>query len=437
MPPSALSLFQLARVDSLASPLVSLAGLNAAISAFVSVLLEREIAATLWWKPTAKGIGLQQLERYRVQTGPARSLYVLMDSAAIALPKTNLTPLPLQAGMLAKDEILFLAIAPQFCGAIVAQPVVNSRQYLLYYCFEPAAIATLRAAIAEALSVEDSLPSQLLDCINAPLPPSSPATPFFTHFLLQQIQATEATRNQTTALESGTDSAKAFFNQGLQELGTTLTRMKTALSLLGAAQLKASQRQRYLELLQQECDRQNSLLSGMRLLVELDETPGEQAKTSVQLAEIIPGIVSTYQPLAMEKGIQLGYTLPSGLPPVGCPASWLQQITINLLNNSLQWTLAGGKVSVLASRQGEYIQLIFKDTGTGIARSNLTKIFDSFYREGTPIDENYSGAGLGLTIVQKLIGRCGGKISASSQVKKGSTFKVLLPITSNANNLEP
>jgi hypothetical protein len=205
--------------------------------------------------------------------------------------------------------------------------------------------------------------------------------------------------------------------------------MKTALKLLDSAQLKPIQRQRYMQLLNTECDRQNSLITGLLELVQLESDPQPTVMRSVQLVDIVPGVVSTYQPLAQEKGIQLGYTVPVGLPAVSCLESWLRQIVINLLHNSLKFTPTGGQVRVKVTLQGEYVQLAVSDTGIGIATSELSKIFDSFYR-GRPTTAENTGAGLGLTIVQKLLIRCGGSIAVTSSLGEGANFKVLLPVAS-------
>ncbi len=205
--------------------------------------------------------------------------------------------------------------------------------------------------------------------------------------------------------------------------------MKTALRLLDSPQLKPPQRQRYMQLLYTECDRQNSLIIGLLELVQLEDESQPSVMPSVQLADIVPGVVSTYQPLAQEKGIQLGYTVPTGLPAVSCLETWLRQIVINLLNNGLKFTPTGGQVRVRATLQGEYVQLAFSDTGIGIAASEIPKIFDSFYRGRSTTSED-TGAGLGLTIVQRLLLRCGGSISVTSQLGEGSNFKVLLPVAS-------
>ena len=206
-----------------------------------------------------------------------------------------------------------------------------------------------------------------------------------------------------------------------------LTNMKTALTLLDSSQIKGVQRQRYLHLLHVECDRQTSLITSLLELLQLDREPSS-ALHPLHLIDIVPGVVSTYQPLAQEKGIQLGYTVPDTLPPVSCLETWLRQIVINLLHNSIKYTPSGGQVSVQAKLQDDYVQLEVRDTGIGIAPGEIPKIFVRFYR-GRPAPGNmFSGAGLGLTIVDQLTRRCGGSISVTSRVGAGSTFKVLLPV---------
>jgi len=112
----------------------------------------------------------------------------------------------------------------------------------------------------------------------------------------------------------------------------------------------------------------------------------------------------------------LAYTVPVELPAVFCLSTWLKQIVINLLHNSIKFTPTGGQVWVRSRLQGDYVQLEFRDTGIGIATSEIPKIFDRFYRVRTVASEEVSGAGLGLTIVQQLLLRCGGSISVKSRL---------------------
>jgi two-component system, OmpR family, phosphate regulon sensor histidine kinase PhoR len=217
----------------------------------------------------------------------------------------------------------------------------------------------------------------------------------------------------------------------IQELRTPLSNIKTALKLLESPLLKQVQRQRYLDMIGGECERQNSLINGAIELLALENNQQNTALTAIKLAEILPGVVSTYQPLAEEKGVNLGYTIPEDLPMVIFVEGWLRQIAINLLHNGIKYTSSGGSVFLQASLQGDYIQLEFRDTGIGIASSDIPKIFERFYRgRNLLLDESNNGAGLGLTIVQNILLRCGGSISVTSQLGEGSQFRVLLPLYS-------
>ncbi|MCY7366852.1 MAG: HAMP domain-containing histidine kinase [Chamaesiphon sp.] len=212
----------------------------------------------------------------------------------------------------------------------------------------------------------------------------------------------------------------------MQELCTPLTNIQTALKLLESPGIKQVQRQRYLGLIRGECDRQNLLIAGVTRLLAINQLPGPGEIVPINLSQIIPGIVSIYQPLAAEKGIRLGYTVPADLPEIICVEAWLRQIAIDLLHNGIKYTPDGGHVFVQASVRDNYVQLEFRDTGIGIPPSELPKIFNRFYRvRSLPNDR---GAGLGLTIVQNILTHCGGSISVVSQVGAGSKFRVLLPI---------
>jgi two-component system, OmpR family, phosphate regulon sensor histidine kinase PhoR len=214
----------------------------------------------------------------------------------------------------------------------------------------------------------------------------------------------------------------------MQELRTPITNIKTALKLLESSALKPAQRDKYLELIRDECDRQNSLIVGAVRLLTLERMSGKIGIEAIYLSEVVPGVVSIYQPLAQEKGINLGYTIPDNLPAIFCTEIWLREIAFDLLHNGIKYTPEGGQVFVRASLAGEYVQLEFKDTGIGIPNSEIPKIFDRFYRiRNLADDSNNNSAGLGLTIVRDMLTRCGGSISVTSELGVGSRFRILLP----------
>jgi len=233
---------------------------------------------------------------------------------------------------------------------------------------------------------------------------------------------------QNARLCSALQSKEEILTELEQELRTPLTMIKTALELLNSPNLKAPQRQRYMDLITQQCDRQTSLINSLLELIQVEQPPTvpEEMKP-LRLCDVVPAVVSTYQPVTEEKGVRLAYTIPEELPQITCQSHWLRQIVLHLLNNAIKFTPQGGQVWVRAKQEGNFVQLEFRDTGVGIASSEIPKIFDRFYRVRQS-GEDSAGSGLGLSIVQQLLIHCGGSISVKSKVGEGSTFLVLLPI---------
>jgi signal transduction histidine kinase len=453
------SLYQIVQriQPSLQPIIVSTPILKFLAGSLLDILTQQQIKADIWVKLPQTKSWLNQLERY-IDEGNAEKIYwcdfkkerqtlSLQERTPLAKKKfqTKIIPVELKTSSILKKESFLLVVAADFCFLLVAQWQTGKVQieasskrlqqpYLkTLFTFDSETILNTLTAI------QDSIESKSI-CSEAKLP-SPVNTPTETQFLvslaiaqiqqIEKIQAADRLENLETKIVHFRENktfGNEFLNNLVRELRSPLTQVKTALSLLESKQLKGEQRQRYLQLINRECDRQNSLISGLLELMELDSFSESDIVAAVKLEDLVPGIVSTYQPLAEEKGIQLGYTIPTGFPPISCPPGWLRQIIINLLNNSLQFTSSGGKVFVQASLRDDQIELIVSDTGSGIDSKELGKIFNSFYRGRTAINEQVSGAGLGLTIVQQLIRRCGGSISVNSKVGKGSSFRILLPV---------
>jgi two-component system, OmpR family, phosphate regulon sensor histidine kinase PhoR len=243
----------------------------------------------------------------------------------------------------------------------------------------------------------------------------------------RQALSTASLSSQNEVLMNTLRLKDDFLNTVGQELRTPLTTIKTALTLLDSPHLKPPQRQRYMEMIGHECDRQSALISGVLNLLQVETSLNQAQLAPLNLAETVPPIVSTYQPLAEEKGIRLAYTIPGQVPAVSCPDSWLRQIMIHLLNNSLKYTPSGGRVWVTARKVREYAEIEVRDTGMGIAASELPSIFDHFYRGRNLPPDEIEGAGLGLSIVRQLLLYCGGNVVARSQPAEGTTMVVRLP----------
>lgn len=468
---SEFSLYQVVQQiqPSLQPIVVSSSTLKFTIGSLLNILTEQKLQTEIWVKLPQTSNWLNELKEYK-DRGNAETIYVCNpkkkdrnlsweDESYLenSERETAVIPIDLKTNNNLQKESFLIALSENFCFSIVAQWQTSKihieasskrlqQPYLkvffnfdakitinvlkaLHKAIEPASISSLKTKnkSRELLSESTIFPD-----LN-----TAEENKVLVSLLMTQIQYSEKIQASVKSNESddrivnfkeNKTFGDEFLSNLVRELRSPLTQMKTALSLLESKQLKPDRRQHYLQLINRECDRQNSLISGLLELMELDSASASEVSASVKLEDLVPGIVSTYQPLAEEKGVQLGYTIPTGFPPIACPPGWLRQIIINLLNNSLQFTPSGGKVFVQSSLRDDNVELIVTDTGVGIDMKDLSKIFNSFYRGRTAIHEQVSGAGLGLTIVQQLIRRCGGSISANSRVGKGSSFRVILPV---------
>lgn len=147
---------------------------------------------------------------------------------------------------------------------------------------------------------------------------------------------------------------------------------------------------------------------------------------SVVLADLVAGIVKLYRTQADLKQVQLGYTIEPGVPTlVSTDSVRLWQILANLVGNAVKFTHRG-EISLCVSKDRDMVVFAVRDTGIGIPGNRLRSIFDRFQQ--LPNTEGSGGAGLGLTIAKALTELMGGRIDVVSNLGKGSTFTVRLPL---------
>ncbi|MBW4673875.1 MAG: ATPase [Desmonostoc geniculatum HA4340-LM1] len=470
-----LSVYQLVMgVQAPPKPLsLSPATLLSLVRAQIDLLIEQQIAATLWVKLPPEKIWQLELARYQSSVGASSIIYTCQiqetesegaggDEGAGGVGEQNTPsspsspsssssphhiPVYLPPHSQLRRENFLMVLSPQFCSLILAHRPLKKRKnqtsgkastnknqpLLIITTVEGRIIQQVLNGIQQTVTPESS-PIIPADFICPTVPEPALMNQLLAKQLLRQDEInrqivtvrTTKLQRQNQELHNKEQLKDEYLKNVCQELRIPLTHMKTALSLLNSPNLKPLQRQRYLQMLNTQCDQQNSLITGLLDLVQLERDLEGTNLESVRLSEIVPGVVSTYQPVAQEKGIMLAYTVPTELPSVWCVSGGLRQIVINLLHNSIKFTPNGGQVWVRARVQGDRVQLEFRDTGIGIAESEIPKIFDRFYRVRTTAAEDHGGAGLGLTIVQQLLLRCGGSISVKSKLNEGSTFTVQL-----------
>jgi len=167
----------------------------------------------------------------------------------------------------------------------------------------------------------------------------------------------------------------------------------------------------------------NDLLDYSQILSDRVEVFAE----SFNLRPFLHEMLNNVRDLAEVKGLTLSLEIDDDLGSVHTDREKLYRILINLLSNAIKFTPAG-KVLMLVNRQKETIQFHVTDTGIGIAKDQLTRIFEQFHRVRGPLHEAQEGTGLGLTIAQSLAHMLGGVIRVLSTPGVGSTFTLTLPL---------
>jgi len=147
------------------------------------------------------------------------------------------------------------------------------------------------------------------------------------------------------------------------------------------------------------------------------------------VGEVVRDACNTMVSLAKKNKLDFTLELEDNLPRVVFDSDRITQILTNLVGNSIKFTPEKRAVSVNVRRQADELAIQIKDTGVGIPKDALPRIFDVFYCIHRP-GEKIPGTGLGLAIVKKIVMMHGGRIEVESEEGKGSTFTVFLPLTS-------
>lgn len=182
---------------------------------------------------------------------------------------------------------------------------------------------------------------------------------------------------------------------------------------------------------------QNIQSSGQKLLNLindiLDLAKIEAGKMQVRLEEfsvhdVCEGLLNMFRPMAEKKNIDLRSQIEPDLPSLRQDLTKFQQILENLLSNAVKFTPEGGRVLLKAEADARHVVITVQDTGVGIAPDEQELVFQKFRQSGNPLTRVHAGTGLGLSIVRELCKLLGGEILLHSELGRGSTFTVRLPL---------
>ncbi|HXX35126.1 MAG TPA: ATP-binding protein [Thermodesulfobacteriota bacterium] len=184
------------------------------------------------------------------------------------------------------------------------------------------------------------------------------------------------------------------------------------------------------QLLSRAKQRTKGLLDLIKDLLDLSKIEAGkmvQYKEPLLLQEVIQRVVDLMRAEAENKKIDLQFSTPRNLSLINADRNSMEGIFTNLISNAIKYTPEGGKVWVALGEEAGFVKATVSDTGIGIKKGDLARIFDKFYRVKTTETRQIVGTGLGLSIVKSIVDAHLGSISVESEEGNGTTFTVLLP----------
>jgi signal transduction histidine kinase len=201
--------------------------------------------------------------------------------------------------------------------------------------------------------------------------------------------------------------------------------------LLSSNQLNDKQ-QRWVHNIQTSGEQLLNLINDILDLAKIEAGKMQVHLEEFSIHDVYEGLLNMFRPLAERKNIDLHGQVDPNIRLLRQDPGKLQQILSNLLSNAIKFTPEGGRVLLKADADALHVVLTVSDTGVGIATEEQELVFEKFRQSGNPLTREHAGTGLGLSIVRELAKLLGGEVTLQSELGRGSTFTVRLPLELSA-----
>ncbi len=212
------------------------------------------------------------------------------------------------------------------------------------------------------------------------------------------------------------------------ELKTPLTSISGFVETLKSGEIEdEATTKRFLDIIDIETERLTRLIEDILSLSEIENSQARDFQQEILTSEAIREVTEIIAPIAVSKEIELMAEIEANLPSLKGNSDWFKQMLINLLDNAIKYTPNKGRVSINAYEKYNNIVIVIRDTGIGIPKKDIPRLFERFYRVDKARSRKVGGTGLGLAIVKHIVLSLKGRIKVSSEVGKGTEFTVILP----------
>jgi signal transduction histidine kinase len=228
-------------------------------------------------------------------------------------------------------------------------------------------------------------------------------------------------------IERSFATQRHFMQDISHELRTPLTILKGELEVALKRDRSQDEYSSILRSNLEEINNINRIVENLLMLLRFDTGEAALKKESVDAAVLLESVINDLRAIATQKNLTVTFLSGDiGKIILEADKEKLRRAFINIIDNAIKYTPPNGNISVLLDKEKDYVKIVFKDTGMGIAKEDLPFIFDRFYRADKSRSD--SSFGLGLSIVKSIVESHRGFVEAASRPGDGTEFTIRLPI---------
>lgn len=234
-------------------------------------------------------------------------------------------------------------------------------------------------------------------------------------------------REYLERLEQEKQIRQEFFSNASHELKTPITSIRGYVELLeSGVAINDESRIDFFKRIKKEALRMTSLVDDILMISRLESRGAKTDIVPIRVSELIDEMVSSLAPQAAERTVLIHKQCDDFF--IYADLRQMTELFMNLLTNAVKYNNPGGEVWITAKKQGVEMRLTVRDSGVGIPKESLVRIFERFYRVDKGRSRKQGGTGLGLSIVKHVVSFYHGTVQVNSEMGKGSVFTICMPV---------
>ena len=232
-----------------------------------------------------------------------------------------------------------------------------------------------------------------------------------------------------TQLKQLDEVRKDFVANVSHELRTPLSILRGYIETLrDNPKLPVNELSRILGVMERHSKRLGLLVEDLLTLTQLESSTPNLQWSDVSISNLVQGVVRDWEKKLGDKNLRVIVDLAPDVPVIRADEMRLREILYNLLDNAVKYSRPGAEIRLRAQRRDGQMTLSVSDTGIGIGKEDLPRIFERFYRADKARSSELGGTGLGLSIVKHIAQLHGGRVEAESELGRGTIIRIVLPV---------